>query len=51
MMLTIHRVNDPEKNMLVDQQWEISDPILSCPSQELLPFHFLNNPEELTMRF
>lgn len=50
MALTVHRVNDPEKNLLVDQQWGISDPILSCSNQELLPVHFLSHPEELTMR-
>lgn len=51
MDLTVHRVNDPEKNLLVNQQWEISDPILSCSNQELLLIHFLSNPEVLTMRF
>lgn len=51
MDLTIHQVNDLETNLLFDQQWEISDPIISCSNQELLPIHFLSNPEELTMRF
>ena len=51
MSLTIHRVNDPKQNLLVDQQWEIYDPIISCSNQELLPVHFLIHPEELTLRF
>lgn len=29
MALIVHRVNDPKRNMLVDKQWEVSDPILS----------------------
>ena len=37
--------------MLVDQQWEVSDPILSCSNQEHLPVYSLSNPEELTVRF
>lgn len=47
MDLTLHRVNDPEKNLLVDQQWEFFDPILSCTNLQDLPIHFLINPEEL----
>ena len=51
MALTVHRVNDPEKKLFVDQQWEVSDPFLSCSNQEHLSIYFLSNPEELTMRF
>ena len=51
MDLTIHRVNDPEKNLLVNLQWEIFHPILSCSNQELLMVHFLSKQEELTVIF
>ena len=51
MVLTMHRVNDPEQNLLVDQQWKVSDPILACSNQEHLPVYFLSIPEELTVRF
>ena len=51
MSLSVHQVNDLEKNMLVDQQWEVCDPILSYSNQELLPIHILNHPEELNLRF
>lgn len=47
MALTMHHVNDPEQNLLVDQHWEVSDPILSCTNLQDLPVHFLRNPEEL----
>lgn len=30
MALNVSCVNDPEQNLLIDQQWEVSDPILSC---------------------
>ena len=51
MSLTIHRVNDPNQNLLVDQQWEISDTILSCTNKDLLSVFFLSQHEELTLRF
>ena len=51
MSLTVHKVNDPNQNLLVDQQWDISDPILFCTNQDLFPIFFLNQPEELTLRF
>ena len=51
MAFTVHRVNDPKQNLIVDQQWEVSDPILSCSNLENLPVFFLSNPEELTVRF
>ena len=51
MALIVHRFNDPEQNLLVDQQWEVSDPILSFSNQEHLPVYFLSNWEELTVRF
>ena len=51
MALIVHRVNDPEQNLLIDQQWEVSDPILSCSNQEHLPVYFLSKPEELTIIF
>jgi len=51
MALTVHRIHDPEQNLLVDQQWEVSDPILSCSNLEHLPVYFLSNPEELTVKF
>ena len=47
MALTIHRVNNPDQNMLVDQQWEVSNPILSITNLQDLPIHFFSNPEEL----
>ena len=51
MALIVHCVNDPEQNFLVDQQWEVSNPILSCSNLQNLPFFFLSNPGELTIRF
>lgn len=51
MALTIHRIHDHEKNLLVDQQWEVLDPILSCSNLENLKVYFLSNLEELTIRF
>ena len=51
MSLTVHQVNDPEQNLLVDQQWEIYDPILSCSNQDLIPVHFLSHSKELTLIF
>ena len=51
MSLTIHRVNDLDQNLLVDQHWEITDPILSYTNQDKLPILFLNQPDELDLRF
>ena len=34
---TGHRVNDPDQEILIDHQWEISDAILACNSQDTLP--------------
>ena len=49
--LTVHKIHDHEQNLLINQQWEVSDPILSCYNQELIPIYFLSNPKELTVRF
>ena len=51
MSLTIHKVNGPDQNLLVDQQWDIYDPIFSCTNQDLLLVFFLSQPEELTLKF
>ena len=51
MALTVHRVNDPEKTLLVDQQWEVSDPILSYTNLQDLPVFSLRNPKELMVWF
>jgi hypothetical protein len=51
MVLTVHRVNDPEQSLLIDQQWEVSDPILSFLNLHNLPVFVLRNPEELIVRF
>ena len=51
MALIVHRVNDPEQNLLVDQQWEVLDPILSCSNLQNLPIFFWSNPKELTVWF
>jgi hypothetical protein len=51
MELTVHRVNDPEHNLLTDQHWEITDTILSLSNFQELPMHFIGNPEELIVRF
>lgn len=51
MSLTMHKVNDPDQNLLVNQQWDIFDPILSCTNQDHLSVFFLIQSEELTLRF
>ena len=51
MALTVHKVNDPEQSLLVDQHWEVFDPILSCSNLQDLPMHFFSNPEELMIHF
>lgn len=51
MSLTIHRVNDMNQNLLVDQHWEITDPILPYTNQDKLPVFFLSQPNELALRF
>ena len=50
MCLIIHRVNDPDQNLLVDQHWEITDPILSCTNQDKFPILSLSQPDELDLR-
>lgn len=51
MALILHRVNDPKQNLLVDQQWEVSNPILSYTNLQDLPIHFFSNPEDFMVRF
>ena len=51
MSLTIHRVNDPDQNLLVDQHWEIVDPILFYTNQDKFPIFFLSQLDELDLRF
>ena len=51
MSLAIHRANDPDQNLLVDQHWEIVDTILSCTNQDKLSILFLSQPNELDLRF
>ena len=51
MCLTVHRVNDPDQNILIDQHWEVYDPILSCSNQDVLPSYFFNHPDELATHF
>ena len=42
----VHRVNDPDQEILIDHQWEISNPILACSSQDALPLQFFSYPDE-----
>ena len=51
MALTIHRVNDTKQSLLIDQHWEVSDPILPCSNLQDLPMHFFGNPEEFIFCF
>ena len=51
MALTVHRVNDPDQNLLTDQHWEVTDTILSLSNFQELLIHFFGNPEELIVRF
>ena len=51
MALTMHRVNDPEQNLLTDQHWEVTDTILSLSNFQELPMHLFCNPEDLIVRF
>ena len=51
MALTVHRVNDPEQNLLIDQHWEVIDTILTHSNFQELPMHFFGNPKELMVRF
>ena len=51
MALTVHCVNDPKQNLLVDQHQEVFDPILSCSNLSDLPIHFFSNPEDLMVWF
>ena len=48
---TIHRVNDPDQDILIDHQWEISNPILACNSQYTLPLQFFSYPDEIANHF
>ena len=48
---TVHRVNDSDQDILIDHQWEISDPILACNSQDTLPLQFFSYPDEIATRF
>ena len=47
----VHRVNDSNQEILIDHQWEISDPILPCNSQDTLPLQFFSYPDEIANRF
>jgi hypothetical protein len=49
--LNIHRVKDLDQNILVDQHWEITDPILSYTNQDKLPVLFLSQLDELALIF
>lgn len=51
MSLIVHRENDPDQNLLVDQHWEITDPIISCTNKDKLPVLFLSQLDELALRF
>ena len=51
MALIVHRVSDPKKILLIDQHWEVTDPILSNSNFQDLPTHFFGNPKELIVRF
>ena len=51
MALTVHRINDPEQNLLTDQHWELIDTILTHSNFQELPMHFFGNLEELMVRF
>ena len=48
---TVYRIIDPDQEILIDQQWEISDPILACTSQDTLPLQFFSYPDEIANRF
>ena len=48
---TVHRVNDLDKEILINKQWEISDPILAYSSQDTLPLQFFNYPDEVATCF
>ena len=50
-ILIFHRIFDPDQTILLDQHWEMFDPILSCANQELLPSFFLNQTNEINMKF
>ena len=51
MALIVHCINNPEQSLLIDQQWEVSNPILLFSNLQNLPVLFLSNLEELTVRF
>ena len=46
MALTVHRVNDPEQNLLTDQHWDVIDTILSHSNFQELPMHFFGNGKD-----
>ena len=48
---TVHRVNDPDQEILIDHQWEISNPILACSSQDALPLQCFSYPDEFANCF
>ena len=48
---TIHRVNAPDQEILIDHQWKISDPILACTSQDTLPMQFFSYLDEIAKCF
>ena len=50
-ILSFHRIFDPDQTILLDQHWEMFDPILSCANQEILPAFFLNQTNEINMKF
>ena len=47
----VHRVNDLDQEILIDHQWEISDPTLACTSQDTLPLQCFSYPDEIANRF
>ena len=51
MSLIVHRLNDLDQNLLVDQHWEIIDPILSYTNHDKLLFVFLSKLDELDLIF
>ena len=47
----VHRVNDLDQEILIDHQWEISNPILAYTSQDALPLQFVSYPDEFANCF
>ena len=48
---TVHIVNDPDQEILINYQWEISNPILACTSQDTLPLQFFSYSDEIANCF